>query len=345
MENLCRRKSVQGKSAHQRLRRRHEQRGRNSFAGNISDRKEKTVLINEYKVIQIAADLFCRFHHGIDINVGPPRKRGKPARQHGRLNLRGGFKVGFDPLFLTRRVVQIPDIIFKIVRHAVEGIGKFFDFITGFQFQLPVQISGADLFCTCNQLANRIAEVFRKHITDKKNNRKHEQRKSHENLEVHAERLIHEMFGFQLVVMNLRFRFKSRFQSLGLRLNQRNAPGTGLDRSVADNLFDAVDRDRRGSRLHFQHFPAESFQFSVLHERRHFRRLVPVARNQFMNPAAGNDFPCGINQERMSSAPCLRRNEIPGNGFYADIRTDHSQQFFIFSIQRFAACDSELIHA
>ena len=237
------------------------------------------------------------------------------------------------------------------MRHAVEGIGKFFDFITGFQFQLPVQISGADLFCTCNQLANRIAEVFRKHITDKKNNRKHEQRKSHENLEVHAERLIHEMFGFQLVVMNLRFRCIhhkhisdcSDFIDCIKQIHSlRHCQNT---KSVADNLFDAVDRDRRGSRLHFQHFPAESLQFSVLHERRHFRRLVPVARNQFMNPAAGNDFPCGINQERMSSAPCLHRNEIPGNGFYADIRTDHSQQFFIFPIQRFAACDSELIHA
>ena len=55
----------------------HKQSCRNAFAGNIRNKEHKVVIINEIKIIKIAADFFCRLHSCINVkffSVGKGRK-------------------------------------------------------------------------------------------------------------------------------------------------------------------------------------------------------------------------------------------------------------------------------
>ena len=74
---------------HDRLRDRHEQRGRNAFAANVADRDHDPVPVQLDDIVQVAAD-FARRHHvreNIELAFGEVARL--HARQHGPLNGRG----------------------------------------------------------------------------------------------------------------------------------------------------------------------------------------------------------------------------------------------------------------
>lgn len=72
----------------QNVRRHHKQRRWNTFAGNVSHYHTERIVVNQKEVIEVATNLFRRFHRGVDIKFVPVRKRRKDVREHILLDTR-----------------------------------------------------------------------------------------------------------------------------------------------------------------------------------------------------------------------------------------------------------------
>ena len=89
----------------------HKQRRRDTLAANVTDDQSDVVIIDAEEVVEVTADILCRLHRGIDIQLVTDIREGREnTRQDKLLNLVGCRQVFLQslqlPMFLLRLMYE-----------------------------------------------------------------------------------------------------------------------------------------------------------------------------------------------------------------------------------------------
>ena len=107
---------------------RHHHRGRDALAADVTDAEEE-LLVPEEEVEQVAADILCRCHGGIEVDVTALGERREYPRKHIELDGIRDFQLAFDGSFLGRCRLQLVDVLHQGLLHVAEGMGQLADLV------------------------------------------------------------------------------------------------------------------------------------------------------------------------------------------------------------------------
>ena len=168
----------------------HKQCRRDTLAGNIRDHQTKMIVIDQEIIVKVAANLFCRIHHGKKADFLPFRERRKDMRKHILLDPRGKHKLRVETFSLRRDRRVFADIVLQTAVHFLHRVGQGFQLVTGMHvrdvFFLPLQILDQRirlLFQGLNR-ANHLS-VQNQIMCDNSDSRNHDNGNGQHHVEVH----------------------------------------------------------------------------------------------------------------------------------------------------------------
>ena len=256
----------------ERLRDHHEERGGHALVRNVRHRHHQMPLVEEEKIVKVAADLFRGLHGREKIELA---SRGKLFRQDARLYARRHRKLRLDTLLFRRSSREIREIGFQLAGHLVEAVGQRFDLVARLDVELFVEVAARYVTHARRQRENRTDESVRNFaagiIKDKKQREKQRRRPQ----EVCPEKIAQRRGKILRPGQKMRLRVPRRLHH-HVPVNQRaEAPSHAGDRRVRQIIFLPLHRHQ----IHIG---------QSLHHAHGFRRQILLARLAKIHGRAGN---------------------------------------------------------
>ena len=133
----------------------HKKCRRYTFAGYIGNRNDQMPLIEQIKIIEVAAHIHSRIHCGINGKFLSLWKSRENIGQHIFLYPRCHFQFCTGMFLFCRSIGKIFHILFECQRHIVKAQCQMFHFVTGMYFQFFIKIACRNLLGTIGQTTNR----------------------------------------------------------------------------------------------------------------------------------------------------------------------------------------------
>ena len=140
-EDLGRGTALLGPVVDENLGRHHEQRSRQTFVRYVRNDQGQMIVVNQEKVVKVAADRPGRIHAGIKFKFRMIGKGGERVRQHGDLQVFRHVHFRSDALTLGRDVRKILHIVHDAPLHGLNLPVEIPDLVVWIEHHHPCRIS------------------------------------------------------------------------------------------------------------------------------------------------------------------------------------------------------------
>ena len=188
LEDLVRAAAGHGAGLQQDLRGHHEQRRGDALAGYVGHDKAEMILVDQEKVVKVAADLLGRIHAGVDVQLRPLGEGRKDVRQHVGLDAVGERQLDVHALLFGRDGGKVLFVFGQIPLHIRHHEAQVFHLVAGADVQKGEVVGPADAAAPVGGIAlrrvgdlidradERALHMARDQITDQKD---HDEQRQH----------------------------------------------------------------------------------------------------------------------------------------------------------------------